>query len=622
MCSIGNLNFGISRFPTLFETSIHHSKDVFIKPLKRKFLCCNKVAFVSLISIKNVICSSRILAQKLGVLAMLTKLMVAVSIQVSAAIAPLLLLPFHFSSNAADSINTAITQIDSGWVQGVISDEVLSFKGIPYAAPPIGRLRWRSPQPVRRWSGIRQAIQYGNDCMQFPDPSDVAPLGTAPSEDCLVLNVWRPAQIESETKLPVVVWIHGGAFVNGGSSPAIYDGSEFARQGVIFVSFNYRLGRFGFFAHPALRAERESTGSPVQRSEPIANYGFMDQLAALRWVQRNSAALGGNPNKVTVMGGSAGGISVMHLLTWQAASSLFHQAIVLSGGGRDYLVNMRKLRDSIHGQPAAEASGLQFARSLGIQRDDAAGLAALRALPASQIAKDLNLSNLVKKLATYAGGPIQDGEIVTATPGEILQRGVGAKMPMMIGSTTSDSPAILPSLSNPLEYFGDAAATAKSIYNPKGALTPFDLLLKIGVDISIHEPARFVAKQMTALGQPVWLYRFGYVARSQRPKISSAPHASELPFLFGTLNARYGAAATPEDETAGQQFRSYIVNFIKIGNPNGSRLPLWTRFNPARSQLLIFTPDDGPVMQVDPWKDRLDLVERVVNSKTEASATK
>ena len=505
-------------------------------------------------------------------------------------------------------VATVVT-LETGRISGAIANEVLSFKGIPYAAPPVGELRWRSPQPVPPWSGVRQATAYGNDCMQFPDPSEAAPPGTPPAEDCLYVNVWRPAAVQPGKKLPVVVWIHGGAYVNGGASTPIYDGSTIAQAGVVVVSFNYRLGRFGFFAHPALSATQEGA---------IANYTFLDQLQALRWVQRNIAAFAGDPQQVTLMGESAGGISVMHLLTWKDSKDLFQRAIILSGGGRNYLVKVRSLNQSTPNAPSAETSGIEFARSMGITGTDSAALKALRALPADKIAGDLNMTNLVKNpSATYAGGPILDGKIVTSTPGEILQRGKSAQIPILIGSTSQDLPAILPPLQNPLAYFGANAARAKALYDPQGKLTPLQLLVAIGADLSMHEPARFVAKQMTAAGQPAWLYRFGYVAQSLRPQVTGAPHASELPYLFGTLDARYGKNVTPSDRAAGQIFRSFMINFIKTGNPNGQGLPRWSAFDPARSQIMLFTPDRGATFQPDPWKDRLDLVETAATSSSQ-----
>ena len=222
---------------------------------------------------------------------------------------------------AADK-NKADVKVESGMLRGVSDVGVVSYKGVPYAAPPTGNLRWKAPQPAAHWSGVRTANQFGHDCMQLPFPSDAAPLGTKPDEDCLVMNVWAPAA-RTSSKLPVMVWIYGGGYVNGGSSPAVYDGSQFAKQGVVFVSFNYRLGRFGFFAHPALTAEAGSA--------PLGNYAFLDQIAALKWVQNNIAAFGGDPNKVTLFGESAGGGSVLTMMTSPLSRGLFQQAIIESG---------------------------------------------------------------------------------------------------------------------------------------------------------------------------------------------------------------------------------------------------------------------------------------------------
>ena len=209
---------------------------------------------------------------------------------------------------------TPSVTIESGSLRGTEAAGVIAFKGIPFAAPPVGPLRWRAPQPAARWAGLRDASRYGHDCMQKPFPSDAAPLGTAPAEDCLYVNVWRPAG--QARALPVLVWIYGGGFVNGGASPPTYAGTALARQGIMVVSFNYRLGRFGTFVHPQLTRADADHGM-------LANYGYMDQLAALRWVQRNIAAFGGDPANVTIVGESAGGMSVHALLTSPMATGLF-----------------------------------------------------------------------------------------------------------------------------------------------------------------------------------------------------------------------------------------------------------------------------------------------------------
>jgi len=217
-------------------------------------------------------------------------------------------------------------KVNAGVLQGVVSGDVHAFKGIPYAAPPVGNLRWRSPQPVTPWKGTRQAVKYGNDCVQLPIPGDAGAGGSIRGEDCLYLNVWTPASLKPGEKLPVLVWIHGGGFLNGAASVPFFDGSQFARQGVILVGINYRLGHMGFFAHPALSAEGGA----------LANYALMDQLAALKWVQQNIGAFGGDRNQVTIAGESAGGISVVHLLTWPAAKGLFHRAYQVAAETTSY----------------------------------------------------------------------------------------------------------------------------------------------------------------------------------------------------------------------------------------------------------------------------------------------
>ncbi|PWT84156.1 MAG: carboxylesterase, partial [Proteobacteria bacterium] len=259
-------------------------------------------------------------------------------------------------------------KIDTGRLKGATHDGVVSYKGIPFAAPPVGDLRWRPPQPAKPWTGVRSAQEYASDCAQKPFPGDAAPLGTPPAEDCLYANVWLPEKAPSR-KMPVMVWIYGGGFVNGGSSPSVYDGSQFAKRGVVFVSFNYRLGRFGFFAHPALTKENPN--------EPHGNYGYMDQIAALQWVRKNVAAFGGDPGNVTLFGESAGGGSVLTMMTSPMAKGLIHKAIVESGGGRTLLMGRRYLdKASPEGTPSAESIGIAFAKSVGIEGTDAAALAA------------------------------------------------------------------------------------------------------------------------------------------------------------------------------------------------------------------------------------------------------
>ena len=422
-----------------------------------------------------------------------------------------------------------------GALEGPFEDGVSSFKGIPFAAPPVGDLRWRPPQPVTAWTGVRRATVYGSDCAQLPFPGDAAPLGTPPAEDCLVLNVWRPAERPAQ-KLPVMVWIYGGGFVNGGSSPAVYDGTQFAKRGVVFVSFNYRLGRFGFFGHPALTKE-----SP---SGPLGNYGYMDQLAALRWVQANIAAFGGDPGNVTVFGESAGGGSVLMLLTSPLAKGLFHKAIIESGGGRDGLFPTRYLdKAGANGHPSAETVGVDFAKANGISGDDDPALAALRALPSEKVIAGLNMATMMTP--TYAG-PMVDGTIVVGPAGATLKAGRFAKVPVIAGANSADIGfSFAKTIEEVFAPFGEQAAKAREVYDPGKTGNVRDVGMLVAMDRMMVEPARFIVRTFAAAGAPAYHYRFWYVAESMRAKWKGAPHATEIPFVFDTVQARYGQDLAP-----------------------------------------------------------------------------
>jgi len=485
----------------------------------------------------------------------------------------------------------------SGPVSGVTADGVESFKGIPFAAPPVGDLRWRAPQPAAKWTATLKADHYGHDCMQEPFGGDAAPLGTTPSEDCLVLNVWRPAG--HHDKLPVIVWIYGGGFVNGGSSPAVYDGSAFARKDVIMVSFNYRLGRFGFFGHPALTAADADHGL-------LGNYGYMDQIAALKWVQANIAAFGGDPANVTIFGESAGGGSVHMLMTSPLAKGLFAKAIVQSGGGRGNLMGERRLREDLPNLPSSESLGVALAKKNGIKGTDAAALASLRALPAEAIVDKLNLANMASD--TY-GGPMVDGRIVAETPQAAYLAGRYNKVPLMIGANNADigfnfaqtkEAAFAP--------FGANIAAAKAAYDPLGKFTVEVIRYFMGMDALMIEPARFVASTLAAQGVPAYEYRYSYVADSMQAEWKTGtPHATEIPYVMDTVRAKYGDRLTEKDARIADQTNSYWANFARTGNPNGEGLPEWPRYDPKADVLMNFSAEGTPVAIPDPWKARLDV---------------
>ncbi len=498
----------------------------------------------------------------------------------------------------------AQVRVESGLLRGTSADGVEAFLGVPYAAPPVGELRWRAPRPAPHWQGTRAATAYGHDCMQTPFPSDAAPLGTEPAEDCLVLNVWRLAA-RSAGRLPVMVWIYGGGFVNGGSSPAVYSGAEFARRGLVFVSFNYRLGRFGFFAHPALT--RTAGG------EPLGNYGYMDQIAALQWVKRNIAAFGGDPGNVTIFGESAGGSSVLMLLTSPAVpAGLFQKAIVESGGGRSLRMGgMRRVSQDLPNTPSGETIGLNFGRGVGIEGTDAAAAAALRALPAEKVLQGLNMATMTPREGppTY-GGPMLDGTIVTVSPQEALTSGKWAKVPVMIGANSMDIGFLFVRTADELfAGFGPDSTAARAAYAELAGGDFRRLVQAVGADRMMIEPGRFVARAVAAQGVPAYEYRFSYVAASLRDRLSGAPHATEIPFVFNTVAAKYGADLKPEDEATARAANAYWANFARTGNPNGPGLPAWPAYQSAKDILLDFSPA-GPKAGPDPWKARLDVIER------------
>lgn len=510
-----------------------------------------------------------------------------------------------FAYSASEVQPLATTK--GGKVRGLAQEGVVSFKGIPYAAAPTGERRWRAPQPVVPWSGVLDATSYGSDCMQVPFPSDAAPLGTEPAEDCLFANVWRPEKASG--KLPVLVWVYGGGFVNGGSSPDVYDGSEFARQGLVFVSFNYRIGRFGFFAHPALEASEE---------EPQGNFGLMDQHAALRWVQRNIEAFGGDPEAVTIMGESAGGRSVTHLMNSPQARGLFQRAIIMSGGGRSS-GPLRRMREDMPGLPSAQTVGANFAKTHGITGSDSKALEALRELSAEEVAGDLNLATLFsgarEEVPTWHG-PFLDGKTVVGTNEAIFAEGAHARVPVMVGATSADIGFVSASSKDELfASFGDKEALAREIFDPTGEAPLPELATAVGGAQYMIEPARYLASQVSQAGESAWHYRFSYVADSMRDEWEGAPHATEIPYAFNTVAAKYGEALTDEDRAMARAMNAYFSNFALNGDPNETGLPKWRSYEHESQSLLNFSKNQGVVVGEDPWRHRLDLVQSMIGSE-------
>ena len=506
-----------------------------------------------------------------------------------------------------------IARVDGGELQGVLDDGVMSFKGIPFAAPPVGEFRWRPPQPAARWTGVRQATEFGADCMQGrfgPPPTAGAPAARVPSEDCLFLNVWRPAADANARKLPVMVWVHGGAFVGGsGASPGTA-GTAFAKQGVVLVSLNYRLGRFGFFAFPALSREHPD--------ENKGNYAYMDQIAALQWIKRNIAAFGGDPGNVTIFGFSAGGVSVHSLLASPQARGLFHKAIAQSGGSRDSVLTARPMsQDGVDPNypVSAETIGITFARSMRIEGTDAAALARLRELSAEQVLRGApQAAGAPPSGPPIETTPILDGRLITETAETAYKAKHQPRVPLLAGSNSADTAGNRIKATTKDELFvryGTWSAQAKAAYDPDGSTELNTLIARANDDFGQAEPARFAASAFAANGSPAYLYRFSYVATARREQMrAGTPHGGEIGFVFGTLSAGPGGGTpSPEDLAVSRLAQGYWVNFARTGDPNGAGLPAWPRHDPKKDVIFEFRPDGSAGAGPDARKARLDVTQ-------------
>lgn len=530
-----------------------------------------------------------------------------------------LLCIYNLSAQEETKQNTYsdVVQTANGPVRGIVESDVDVFKGIPYSAPPIGEFRWRPPQPVTPWEGELDATEYGANCAQSGWGGAPGTIAEGSSEDCLYLNLWRPANVTADAKLPVMVWIHGGGFVGGsGSGPGIA-GKEFAKKDVILITINYRLGRLGHFAFPALSAEHPE--------EPKGSYAYMDQIAALKWVQKNVDVFGGDPENVTIFGFSAGGVSVHSLLTIPSAQGLFQKAISHSGGARDGVLTGRPIRKEnadIFYNVSAETIGINFARKHGIEGTDAEALAKLRALPVEEIVDGGQETDGEGGPRIYSG-PILDGRLVVETAESVYKAGGQAKVPLMIGSCSAEVGGSFVNNSGTKEelfaLFGQLEEEAKAAYDPDGTKEFSEIIAQFNTDWVWAEPARFAANSFVAAGESPYLFHFDFVSEPMKERMPyGAGHGTDISYVFNTLDTRWGNPETTlADENLAETMNTYWVNFAKTGNPNGEGLPEWPAYTPESNRVLDIQPDGIPTGKIDPRKTRLDLIERAVNRRKE-----
>jgi para-nitrobenzyl esterase len=484
--------------------------------------------------------------------------------------------------SAADS--GPIVNVTGGQIRGALFDKGGAvFKGIPYAQPPVGDLRWREPMPVTPWTGVRDTTAFGAPCAQNPN-SFMPGLGAMSREDCLFLNVWTP-EWPSRSRKPVMVWIPGGGNFIGASSEAVYDSGSLARRGVVLVTFNYRLGSFGFFSHPALTRE-----SPHHAS---GNQGILDQVAALKWVRDNIGRIGGDPNNVTIFGESAGSLDVSVLMTSPLSKGLFKR--VIGESGAVILV----------GDPLtllqAEKRGQTFAARWKVPAG--ASVKDLRAVSATDIL-EAEPNFIVTPPPNL--GVVVDGYVFPKKPAEVFAAGQQHRVALLLGSNARER---IPGTNSPTdlkkaidEAFGPIAGRGQTLYVGGADSvygTPAD---QWATDTSFRCSAVAQLVWHAAADNPAFEYEFARVPTGR--EAAGATHASELPFVFGTLEkgmfgGRPGAPPilpTAVDTQVSEVMQQYWTNFAKTGNPNGGQLPAWPKFDVSSRPYIQFT-DAGPVVK-------------------------
>jgi para-nitrobenzyl esterase len=494
-------------------------------------------------------------------------------------------------------LSNKLIDIESGKLSGVdCRDGVVAFKGVPYAKPPLGELRWRAPQRHEAWTGVRPANAFGPRCVQpSRRENSISYFGPEPeSEDCLFLNVWTAAK-DPDAKLPVMVWFHGGAFYIGSGALSLFNGEYLANRGVVIVTVNYRLGRLGFLAHSELTKESGFSG----------NYGLLDQIAALQWIQRNIAAFGGDPGNVTIFGQSAGSISGSLLMASPLATGLFHRVIGQSGALFGPVAESCNTGDSIQSLKAAEHTGLDFARALG-----AGSLAALRARPAREIqfaqrrggtgsGANNNPSDTARGVFD-TNWPIVDGHVLPESPFDLFIQRRQSDVPLLLGVVANEG-ATMPRVES-LHAF---EAQARADHGEEA--DHFLRLYPAGSDGQARDASRTAfsyrnfywqafcwARLQSGNGKsPVYSYQFTKHSPipangdydENTPDKFGAFHGSEIPYIFHTFGVR-DWPWTEADAALADTISSYWLNFARAGNPNAAGLPHWPAYD-ATAQMTM-----------------------------------
>ncbi len=498
---------------------------------------------------------------------------------------------------AADQVAT-----DKGTVEGTASadSKVRIFKGIPFAAPPVGALRWKAPQPAASWTGARKAVEFGSRCMQGHIYNDMIFRDPGPSEDCLYLNVWTPAASAQE-KLPVMVWIYGGGYSAGAASEPRQDGENLARKGVVVVSMNYRLGVFGFFVHPEL-AKESGHGSS-------GNYGLMDQVTALQWVHANIAAFGGDPASVTIFGESAGSFSVSALMASPLAQGLFQRAIGESGAFFSTTLDLKPLAK-------AEEDDAKFAEALA-----APTLEALRAKPADELLKEA----LKQRGGGVRFAPDIDGWFFPQTPYAIYAAGKQSHVPLLAGWNAdegsaraifkSDPPTAANFVKRAKELYGDKADAFLKLYpaadDEQAKRSAQDLA---GDQFIAFSTWKWLEMQAATGKSPEYRYEFDDAPPAPAGGVArGAYHSSEIEFVFGVLASK-DLPWRPEDFKLSETMSSYWTNFAKTGDPNGPGLPKWPVYSAADGHQVMHL-SATPAAQADAHRGRYEFLDALMSWK-------